>query len=84
MKSITYLKSANRVTHTHLVLRVTNDVITRGIPMELTARNRSVIRRARPGDLLKFDRGAYFHWAVYIGSYIYIYKLKVNVFACSV
>nr|XP_022292038.1 HRAS-like suppressor 3 isoform X1 [Crassostrea virginica] len=36
--------------------------------MELTARNRSVIRRARPGDLLKFDRGAYFHWAVYIGD----------------
>ena len=30
MKLINYLKSANRVTHTHLVLRTTNDVIIRG------------------------------------------------------
>ena len=30
MKLIIYLKSANRVTHTHLVLRTTNDVIIRG------------------------------------------------------
>ncbi|XP_062596047.1 phospholipase A and acyltransferase 2-like [Saccostrea cucullata] len=30
--------------------------------------NRSVIRRARAGDLLEFNRGWYSHWAVYIGN----------------
>lgn len=44
--------------------------------MDVTQNNRSVIAKAKPGDLLEIDRGLYRHWAVYIGKisiYIYIY-----------
>ncbi|XP_056012807.1 phospholipase A and acyltransferase 2-like [Ostrea edulis] len=30
--------------------------------------NRSILRRARAGDLLEFNRGWYSHWGVYIGN----------------
>ncbi|XP_056012808.1 phospholipase A and acyltransferase 3-like [Ostrea edulis] len=36
--------------------------------METVAHNRSVIKRAKAGDLLEFPRGFYSHWAVYIGN----------------
>lgn len=41
--------------------------------METVAHNRSVIKRAKAGDLLEFPRGFYSHWAVYIGTYSHIH-----------
>lgn len=34
--------------------------------------NQDVLDNLKPGDLVKFDRDVYHHWAVYIGKFMLI------------
>lgn len=36
---------------------------------EVMSHNRRVLASLREGDLIEFSRGAYSHWAIYIGEW---------------
>ena len=38
------------------------------VPASVTAHNTTLLNELEEGDLLEFPRGAYSHWAVYIGN----------------
>lgn len=42
------------------------------VKIEKSKENEDVLEKAQPGDMIEFIRGAYSHWAIYVGKFNFI------------
>jgi uncharacterized protein YfaT (DUF1175 family) len=47
------------------------------VKIEKTKENEDIFEKAQPGDMIEFIRGAYSHWAIYVGQFIFIYSISI-------
>ena len=54
--------------------------------LEVRRHNETLLQVLEPGDLVEFPRGAYSHWAVYIGMYCAVTEVCTVLFTevCTV